>query len=309
MMHTIPHQVRMCNFPFVQRTLIVDTAPLSGDKVGRPGIGTMEQLRDYCAQLLSDGVVDRVIDIDYDETYRKRVYRKHLGSALITPTHNYKGYPILGTIFSLEEVPGDYVLHFDSDMLLYQQPDYSWINTAIELFRKRSDIIAIRPLAGPPHEKGPRQEDKFVYDPDGFYRFKTFGSRAYLLDRQRFNQFLPLPVLWRTYKTEALNRLPEGIKTIMNAFTQKGKLDSWEIMFTNRLKATSYVRANLEAPQAWTIHPCDRGPAFIQALPQIIEKIESGWYPAEQAGYYDLNLPAWLQALEFDRKAGLSSQN
>ena len=40
-MHTIPHLVRMSNFNFIQRVLFMDTAPLSGDKVTRPGIGTL----------------------------------------------------------------------------------------------------------------------------------------------------------------------------------------------------------------------------------------------------------------------------
>lgn len=45
MMHTIPHILRMSHFPFEERVLAIDTAPLSGDKLLRPGIGTMEELR------------------------------------------------------------------------------------------------------------------------------------------------------------------------------------------------------------------------------------------------------------------------
>lgn len=299
MMHTIPHIVKMCNFPFVQRTLIVDTAPLTGDKVNRPGIGTMEQLRDNCAQLLAKGVVDKVIDIDYSEAYRDRVYRKHLGTQYIKPTHNYKGYPILGTIFSIEEVPGDYVVHFDSDMLLHQQPEHCWISEGIELLKTHPEVMSVRPLAGPPHEQGIlRQEKDYEHHPDGFYQFNTFGSRVYLIDRKRFDSFLPLPILWRPYKTDALNYLPTGLKTVLNYFTQKGRLGSWEVMFTNQLRKKKQVRANLDSPKAWTIHPNIRGAEFIQALPKIIEKVEQGWHPAEQKGVYDLRLDTWLKALE-----------
>lgn len=298
MMHTIPHLVKMCNFPFVQRLLAIDTAPLTGDKVSRPGIGTMEQLRDYCNQLLLSGVVDTVWDIDYSNDYRDQTYQKHLGSTQIRQTHNYKGYPILGTIFSLEETVGDYILHFDSDMLLYQQSGDRWIDQAIELLRIRPDIAAIRPLAGPPHPNGPQQESHYDYDPDGFYRFNTFGSRAYLIDRHRFENLLPLPVLWRSYRNKILNNLPVPLQTSLNYFTGKGSLDSWEIMVTNAFRRSSYIRANLASPQAWTLHPKDRGDVFIQALPHMIEKIEAGWYPPEQAGYYDLRLEPWLLALQ-----------
>lgn len=301
MMHTIPHLVKMCNFPFVERTLVMDTAPLSGDKVNRPGIGTLEQVRDNCDRLINDGIVDRMIEIDYSSDRRKALYKKHLGSSRIQLTHNYKGYPILGTIFSLEAVPGDYVLHFDSDMLMHQQADYNWIEAAIELFQRCPEIIAIRPLAGPPHPDGPQQESNFVHRSEGFYEFKTFGSRAYLLDRKRFEEFLPLPVLWRPYRQQFIDPMPNMVKNWLNAIGGKGKLGSWEIMFTNRIQASSYVRANLDNPKAWTLHPIARGPEYIQALPQIIEKIEAGWYPAEQAGYYDLKLSPWLDALNVEQ--------
>jgi hypothetical protein len=297
MMHTIPHLVRMCNFPFLERTLFVDTAPLSGDKVNRPDIGTMEQLRDYCNTLLQDGVVDRVMDVEYSDTYQRQIYRKHLGSGRICPTHNYKGYPIYGTIYSLEQVKGDYVLHFDSDMLLYQHPSFTWIETAIELMEQYPNVITMRPLAGPPHPEGLKKETGFELCEDKFYQFKTFGSRTYLLNRQRFDQFLPLPVLWRPFYRSFLNALPEPAKTWVNFLTGKGKLASWEVMFTNRLQASDYVRANLADPRAWTLHPIARGEAYINALPRIIGEIEAGWYPPEQAGDYDLQLDAWLDAL------------
>lgn len=294
MMHTIPHLVRMCNFPFQERMLAVDTAPLSGDKVGRPGIGTMEQLRDYCHQLLSSGVVDKVVDIDYSDAYRQKIYQKHFGDP-IRKSHNYKGYPILGTIFSLEEVSGDYIVHFDSDMMLHQQPDYSWIEEGIKLLQAHPEVMAVRSLTGPPHEQG-KLEQKVPYDrhPDGFYRFKFFGSRAYLIDRQRFDSLLPLSVLWRSYKNKILNGLPNSLKTTLNYLTGKGALDSWEIMVSRRLEETKYFRAVLDSPKAWTVHPKDRGQEFIQALPKIIEKVETGWYPPEQAGHYDLILKYWL---------------
>ncbi|HEY9859970.1 MAG TPA: hypothetical protein V6D16_10735 [Candidatus Obscuribacterales bacterium] len=294
MMHTIPHLVRACNFPFTERLLAIDTAPLSGDKIGRPGIGTLEEVRSNCAQLLQSGVVDRVADIDYSEAYHNRVYAKHFGRR-IRQTHNYKGYPILGTLFKLEEAQSDYLLHFDSDMLLHQAPGYSWIEEGIALLQKHPEIMAVRPLTGPPTMDGSLyQRVPYDRDPDGFYRFKFFSSRAYLIDVKRFEQLLPLPILWRSYKNEILNQLPNPIKTTLNYLTGKNALDSWEIMVSNRIENTEYVRAVIDSPKAWTVHPKDRGPEFIAALPSLIQKIESGWYPPEQAGQYDLQFQAWL---------------
>jgi hypothetical protein len=302
LMHTIPHLVKVCNFPFLERVLVVDTAPLSGDKVDRPGIGTMAQLREQCNELLNKGIVDKIIDIDYTDSYRKRVYKKHFGTALIKPTHNYKGYPILGTIFSLEEMKGDYVVHFDSDMLLYQAAGYSWITQGINLLKKRPEIMTIRPLAGPPTKDGTLHlQNPLEVDADGFHAFKTFGSRVYMLDRKRFDDMLPFQVLWRPYSNKISFTLPRALQTALNCTTGLGLLGSWEKMFSARLAQTHYIRANLDSHEAWTLHPKDRGEAFIHALPEIIEKVEAGWYPSEQAGYYDMRLTSWLQALELEK--------
>ncbi|WP_277882143.1 hypothetical protein [Oculatella sp. FACHB-28] len=41
-------------------------------------------------------------------------------------------------------------------------------------------------------------------------------------------------------------------------------------MVSRRLEETEYVRAVLGSPKAWTLHPIDRKPKFIKALPDII---------------------------------------
>lgn len=294
MMHTIPHLVKMNNFPFSERVLAVDTAPLTGDKVGRPNVGTMDQLRDSADQLLKAGVVDRVIDINYDQDYRERVYSKHFNS---TPdqTHNYKGYPILGTIFTIEECQSEYMLHFDSDMMLYQKHDYCWIKEGIELMQRHPHLMSIRPLSGPPTEDGKiYQSAPYQKDSNGFYKFKFFSSRGYLINCKRFDNLLPLPLIWRSYRRKFMNPLPVNLKTILNKFTGKGYLGSWEVMVTKKLEQTDNVRGMLTNTQAWTLHPKDRSSKFIQALPKIIEKIEAGEYPPEQAGHYDLKSELWI---------------
>ncbi|MEL7501530.1 MAG: hypothetical protein AAFN18_03600 [Cyanobacteria bacterium J06554_6] len=293
MMETIPHLVRTAHYPFSEKVLFIDVAPLSGEKRNRPGIGTMEQLRENCAQLKAAGIVDRLVDMEYSDEYRQRVYRKHFGANL-KPTHNWKGYPILGTIFSLEETTGDYVVHFDSDMLQYQKPGHSWIQEGMALMEQRSDIIFVRPLSGPPQADGTLHQ-RVDYEPDdGFYRFKFFGSRCYLLNRQRFDHFLPIPVLWMGYKRPWLKQLPPRALTWLNHRTGRGFLDSWEVMVSRKLEQTHYWRATLANPDGWTLHPIARGPEFIDNLTTIIQRIEAGDYPPKQAGHYDLDLDLWL---------------
>jgi hypothetical protein len=306
MMHTIPHLVRSCNFPFVKRVLVIDTAPLSGDKINRPGIGTMAQLRDCCHQLIEQGIMDEVVDMDYSTSYRKKVYKKHFGTTRLSLTHNYKGYPILGSIFSIEDVPGDYVLHFDSDMLLYQEAGYRWIDEGMDLLDRRQDVMFVRPLSGPPLPigNGLHQKKAYSFDEEGFYKFKFFSSRAFLLKRKKFESLLPIPVMWHGFKHKWLTQLPSSILTELNNFSGRGKLDSWEIMISEKLERTNAVRATLSNPRAWTLHPISRGSDFIDNLSEIIRHVEAGNTPDEQAGHYDVNMAAWIKMLEKNLQIG-----
>jgi hypothetical protein len=296
MMHTIPHLVRSCHHQFLRKVLVVDTAPLSGDKVSRPGIGSMEDLRLCCQELIDKGIMDEAVDMDYSSDYRKKVYGKHFGNPHLKPTHNYKGYPILGSIFSLENVPGDYILHFDSDMMLHQDYDFDWIQASIEILEKHEDVMFTRPFTGPPGATG-----KLMYnrkpchlDDDGLYRFKQFSSRVFLISREKFKSFLPVPILWKDKPGSWQSKLPDFLRVDLNRYLGIGKLHSWEVMLSKRLQSTRYSRVTLADTRAWTLHPNNRKPEFIDNLPKVIEKMEKGVYPAEQVGWYDFRNEFWF---------------
>ncbi|NJN63292.1 MAG: hypothetical protein HC795_18820 [Coleofasciculaceae cyanobacterium RL_1_1] len=286
---TIPHIVRMCRYPFTEKVLAIDTAPLSGDKLSRPDIGTLEDVRAIGDRLIAQGVIDRAVDMEYDIDYQRQVYQKHFGTANLRPTHNYKGYPILGSIFQIEAASSDYLLHFDSDVLLHEAPDFSWIEAAIKLLEENPYAMAARPMAGPPG---------LVTDaPQSFSKHKFSGGRCYLINRKRFDKILPMPITWfnKGFKFKAINYLPNPIKTPLCYQFKKGKLQSWEVMVTAAIANTPYFRMDLAAPKAWTLHPNDHGPQFLKALPDLLKRIEAGSYPPAQAGQYDMVLEEWLK--------------
>lgn len=296
MMQTIPHLVRSCNFPFFKRVLVMDTAPLSQEKVNRPGLGSLDDLRACCQKLIDDGVMDEVLEMDYSESYRRQTYKKYFGCSEIRPTHNYKGSPMLGYIFSIDKVPGDYVLHLDSDMLLHQEPGFNWIQLGMDLLNRRDDVMFVRPFAGfPLPSQALANQTKFhEYDPEGFYKFTFFSLRAFLLKRSKLEQLCPMPVLWRCFKRAWMSNLPPRVLTSVNNWTGRGKLESWEIIMSRQLERMNCVRATLAHPDAWTLHPLKHGPEFVENLPKIIDRIERGEAPQEQVGYYDLQLECWL---------------
>ena len=279
MMNTISHLIKACNYPFFEKIIAIDTAHLSGYKPNLPGVGTLEELRMNCNKLLKQGIIDKVIDIDYGK--KEKIYKKHFGKNF-RHTHNYKGYPIFGSAFCIDEAKGDYVLHFDSDMLLYQDKCCSWIEEGIKILEENKDILGIRPHAGP-IKKGKK----------GFEKNDFFGSRCYLIKKERFEKILPLPQITKIRKRKFLDKCPMFIKNILYNNLKIEQLDSWEQMVSLGMNKNKMHFAHLNSNKAWTLHPCYHGPEFIKKLPKIIKKIEKGNFPEEQEGIYDLRLEHW----------------
>lgn len=310
MMQTIPHLIRACNYPFRERVLAMDTAPLSGDKRNRYNTGTQEQLESACQALIDQGVMDRIVKIDYEPAQIKKVYQKYFGAEqaqqMLNHTHNWKGSTVYASLYCIEASASNYYLHFDADMLLYQDPDYDWIDQAIQLMESTPTIAAIRPLCGPPHPEGKLfQPNPFIKDERGFYAHKFFSMRAYLVERQRFALLSPIPLIWK-FPRLLSRKLPRPFQAVFakverrlrgNQGPIEGAIESFEPMTSKKLEETSFVRADLCSTKAWTIHPAKHGADFINALPNLIKLIEQGEYPQKQAGHYDLLLNEWTDLI------------
>ena len=294
MMQTIPHLVGMCRHPFLERVLVIETAPLSGEKTRRPGIGTMDDLRSCCASLKERGVVDRIIERDYSDEVRRSVYRKHFHNDRIRATHNWKGYPVFGMMHNIDMASGEYILHFDSDMLLYQEKGFDWIREGIRLMEEDARIVWARPSSGPQARVNNlyTKEYKIAKDPRGFYPIPGFSSRCFLLHKKRFEALLPMTVLWAKRQGRVKDKLPRGLIEMWNAVSGSGFLESWEKIVSRKVVEKGMMSAHI-ADRAWMLHPPDHGPEFIKALSSIIEKVEKGHFPPEQAGDYDLRLKLW----------------
>lgn len=263
--------------------VFVDTAPLGPAYRDRHGVGTMEELREILAKVKNEGLIDALKDIPYDSTTRKQVYQKYFGRDLRV-THNFRGYPVLGSIYSIEEVPTDWVLHFDSDILVHQKPGVDWVGEAIDLMTRRQEILFAAPLPGPPRTDGVLLQRGLTYNEQGnFYSFKKFSSRIYLFSKQRLQRLLPIAPKYISWK-----------RRLWQAVSGQSALWNWEIMVSKALNQSPSIRADLKNPNCWTLHTPDHGPEFVMNLPEIIQKVEAGWFPESQAGDYDMVLKNWI---------------
>jgi hypothetical protein len=295
MMHTVPHLVKMCNYPFRIRQLVMDVAPPSSDFKHRPGISSLEALYTCGEALKSAGVVDRILSVDYSEDFHRAAYKKHLGRYLPN-THNHRGAPVLPYIYAIEAAETDYFLHFDSDMLLYNQKGWSWVEEAIDHLKANPDLVCIMPRFGPPaHNRSTYQIcaaptspdmnlDYLIPDEtDSLFKMRVFTSRIYLFDLRRLEKLLPLK--------------PE--------LKANGGLISWEQMVGSAMNF--YCRADMKNPRAWTLHPVKHNAKWLAVLPSIIQEVEQGRYPDEQAGEYNIRLGSWLRRLNLDQSAPIST--
>lgn len=285
MMQTIPHIIRMCNYPFSQKVLAVDTSPLSGAYSSRPSIGTVIQMQECCDNLLTSGIIDAIVNVDFSKEYQEKIYRKHLGK-YIRKTHNFRGAPVLGYMFLLEEAKSDYLLHFNTDMLIFQNPDFNWVEEGIKKMRQYPKIACVTPLSGPPTEDGAlHQQVPYVRDSRGFYQLKEFTSRKFLVDIKRFEKLLPLQVLWKSDGSCLNTPRPAA----------EEELDRWEKMVSARLRETPYFRIDIDTCSAWALHSSqNHDQDFVKNLPRIIDRVELGWYPPGQEGHYNLLSELWI---------------
>ena len=283
----LPHLLRMCSFSFRDVIVVADDLP--------KGIRLQEE------ENLHAQFFEMVQEWQRDSTISKclrlstiscdRLAEKYFGSR-ISAMRDYRGVPLFGWIAGLDAAESDFVVHFDSDILLHQASDYNWIEAGMDLIQEDPLAMFVSPLPGPPSSDGKFYNQPVcpTLDKHGNLRFKTFSSRRFLLSKRRFDKLLPTPSQYLSTKRRLL------ISTKRRLLMQTGlgnALRNWERCVSCTLQESSYYRVHLRSPKAWAIHCLDRGDAFIRSLPALIQRVEDGHYPVEQGGHHDLVLPVW----------------
>lgn len=259
--YIVRHLNRVSRYPYHRRSLVIDAKP-------HPDLVS---LRRSASQLVCEGVMDDILEVT-------------------DGVRDHRGIPLNGWTTGIEATPGiAYHVHYDCDILLYQKSGHCWVKEAIAAMEKNPNVFFVAPLPGPPsnNQQLLGQQHRFTQDKNlDLYLFKTFSSRRFLTDRRRFAQ---LPI-----KPRSISRK----RQIASLFTGKSHLHTWETAVSMTLSESPYFRANLASPLAWSLHAPDHGRVFIDCLPDIISRVETGDFPEQQAGRYDLDLVIWEEQAE-----------
>lgn len=272
---TIPHIARSVDGHVDRKTIVLDTANVSGFYGSNRVVGPFQDTLDLCQDMVEKGIVDRVQFIDYSGSNVPDTYREHFGRTF-EATHDLRGAPIFGYSWPMRESEHRYLLHADCDMLLHTAGDVHWIDAAIEAMQN-DDTLAFTAPRWSPVPTGAGRSGAPSY---------TFSTRLFLADLDRFRDLLPLalpPTPWR-------NRLKLRL-------TGRGHVHPWENIVRLALQSSRYRSGELLDNPCWSLHPLHKGEAFLAALPALIDSVERGVYPDAQAGSYDVDLNHWSDLL------------
>lgn len=266
------HMLAQAKFRFADRLLVIDPRlDFTGKYRGRQRF-ERAALDAAVSRLIAGGVIDRVLEVPYDQPEVSRVLGRYFrGAGPRVPTHAVTGGPVYPTLFGLESVGTDFVVQFDGDMF-FHVPGQSWIEAGLSLLARHRDVWFVMLHGGPPRAPDARVEparSNSLYsswdEQLAAWRFPTVSTRYFLTDRRRLRGRVPAV------------RRGAGIMPL-------------EQCFSAGLQRERAVRIGLPSAIGWDLHAHSHAHPFAAWASGIAELVRRGIVPDAQRGSYDLRL-------------------
>ena len=219
----------------------------------------------------------------------KLISKKYL-SNLIKKTHGAGGTAQMAYWAGIEIPKTRYVIHFDGDMLFYQQQGFQWWKEAEILMSKEPMAFFSIPRNAPCLMKDDNLPTHFegteIIKKNTYWMHNWFSTRAFMIDKVKLEKELPL-ISGKILFQLLLRKLP------FRAFP----LDPEIILFRKLGIEKGYRRLILTSNKSWMLHPIDKSNNFINLLPLILEKVNQNIVPIEQYYFEDIKMAAWKKML------------
>ena len=146
--NTLPYLIKLLEKSASEITLILDTRDPSGVLGSTLSQSSLNEISSKIENLQSNFNFE-FLATSYDS---KSVHSKNRVQFNYPhrETHCFRGYPIYGSFKQFTDTEAKYILHFDCDMIFYEEPNFSWINEGVRVMEENEDILCVLPRGGPP---------------------------------------------------------------------------------------------------------------------------------------------------------------
>jgi hypothetical protein len=280
----VAHRLAVVDCCRPQRTRIFDPDSRVPEAAFRERLG---KIRDLAEDFRLGGLFDEVVYLKPGDP-RFLHFAKRYGRPWMTETHDYGGCAFMAYWAALDLPRTRFVLHYDADMLLHQDPGFSWIDEAFALWPGDTRAVFASPRISPPGFAASPAEDapsshegRPALRVEGGWHNDWFSTRCFLADRSRLAPLLPLVRGWRT-AVYWLRRLAD-----------RGYPPGPELLLFQSLGSRGWRCLHLGTPRAWLLHPTRKGADYLGLLPKMLAAVGAGRVPEIQQGFADLRLEAW----------------
>jgi hypothetical protein len=293
--YIVPHLARMHRAAAREVILTIDFCKPQKTKQTDPAVRCkepeftqqVEELRALGESLQKEGLVDRVLCLRSDDPWLRGVTRKYTGP-WPPETHDYGGKPITGFWAGIEAAHTRYVLHYDGDIFLHQEPGFDWAVHAIPFMEKQDHALSAAPRPTPPYatsipygDYSCIHEGMPIFPVEGGWKHYFFSTRAFLVDRRKLERYLPF-----CRGRMLLEHI--AIKALRRGFPRSAEKMVWATV-----SAEGGYRLILSTERAWMLHPSYKPPHYAALAPAILEHIVNNRVPTAQLGNAEIALEAW----------------
>lgn len=277
----------------------------------------LARLGEICATLQRAGTIDRVVFLEPDRSRLQALNRKYAGVAT-SRSHDHLGHAFSAYFLGWECARTRYVAHFDADILLWQQPGFSWLRAAVEALACDERLLAASPRIAPPlnEDEFIRRDDPRCWSPswpltrvERGWLSPWFSTRCHVIDRERLARWLPLAGDRTSTRHAALHRVATPLYTIgtltgpRRSRIARGLMRRLppfplppEVLLHEHAQRCGFGCLYLADTRAWFIHPDTKPAPFLHLLPHLLEAIvRRGTFPSTQQGVSSLQLEAWKE--------------
>ncbi len=256
----------------------------------------LAHIRAIAEALRTAGWFDRVEYLEPGDA-RFGIWARRYARPWMRETHDYGGCAFMAYWAALDLPATRYVVHYDADLCLYQEPGFSWVAHALAAWPGVPTAVMATPRISPPGfarhagEDAPSRHEARPAErvPAGWLN-DWFSTRCLLVDRERLAPHLPLvgPARALQYRLRRLidRGYPPGPETLLHLV----------------LGPRGARRLNLADERAWLLHPTTKNETYLTLLPRLLAAVAAGRVPEGQRGLSDFDLPQWERWFEAEQR-------